>query len=268
MQSEIPSRTLGAAEAVTVPKVRLVAGAGVSPEQRSVFLREPPAFPGWLLILLFAGAGAQLGNTDGWGWIAGAAAIALIRALIAVRALSPRQVDRSESKLGILFISSHIAQAAMWLVLLAAPESATHSPVRNRDVAGGGDAAFGRQPARLARRLAGGAGRLGRRGRRHGDRAVGFGAGCVRSWLLVLLPATAWAGLAPPRPAPTDSPVRPTRIAVPLSGASTRRGVQLAVHASSAPMIGVYDGARVRDEQKRRGLRRTAGGPVRRPAGG
>src|SRR5713101_843860 len=54
MQSEIPSRTLGAAEAVTVPKVRLVAGAGVSPEQRSVFLREPPAFPGWLLVLLAA----------------------------------------------------------------------------------------------------------------------------------------------------------------------------------------------------------------------
>src|SRR5437016_3719626 len=147
MQSEIPSRTLGAAEAVTVPKARLVAGAGVSPEQRSVFLREPPAFPGWLLILLFAGAGAQLGNTDGWGWIAGAAAIGLWDSVPAASIM-----------------------------------------------------------------------------------------------LLVLLPATAWAGLAPPRPAPTDSPVRPTRIAVPLSGGSTRRGVQLAVHASSAPMIGVYDG--------------------------
>ena len=241
MQSEIPSRTLGAAEAVTVPKVRLVAGAGVSPEQRSVFLREPPAFPGWLLILLFAGAGAQLGNTDGWGWIAGAAAIALIRALIAVRALSPRQVDRSESKLGILFISSHIAQAAMWLVLLAAPESATHSPVRTATSLA---AAMLLSAASLRGWRAGWLAALGG----WGGAAVGMAIGLWDSvpaasiMLLVLLPATAWAGLAPPRPAPTDSPVRPTRIAVPLSGASTRRGVQLAVHASSAPMIGVYDG--------------------------
>src|SRR5437016_1475559 len=241
MQSEIPSRTLGAAEAVTVPKVRLVAGAGVSPEQRSVFLREPPAFPGWLLILLFAGAGAQLGNTDGWGWIAGAAAIALIRALIAVRVLSPRQVDRSESKLGILFISSHIAQAAMWLVLLAAPDSATHSSVRTATSLA---AAMLLSAASLRGWRAGWLAALGG----WGGAAVGTAIGLWDSvpaasiMLLVLLPATAWAGLAPPRPAPTDSPVRPTRIAVPLSGASTRRGVQLAVHASSAPMIGVYDG--------------------------
>jgi len=57
---------------------------------------------------------------------------------------------------------------------------------------------------------------------------------------VMLLAAVAWAGLAPT--GPTAAPARVTRPALPPPGGSTRRGMQLAIHAAATPMIGVYDG--------------------------
>src|SRR6266853_4002880 len=70
-------------------------------EQKLAFLREPPAFPAWLLIFLYAGVGALRGGAGGWVWIGCAAAIALARVLTAIQALAPQRSAQAVSGLAI-----------------------------------------------------------------------------------------------------------------------------------------------------------------------
>jgi diguanylate cyclase (GGDEF)-like protein/PAS domain S-box-containing protein len=226
----------------TARTARQRADAGISPELRLVFLREPPAFPGWLLIFLFAAAGAQFVNIDGWVWVGGAAVIALVRVLIAVRALSPRQSAGSGSWLGALFVTTHLAQAALWVLLLRALESVSLSGLRT-----GVSLVFAMLlSAACLRGWRGGwlAAMVG-----WGGAALGIAIGFWDSLpatsvaLLVMIPISAWVGLPAGTTRPAGAPPHPTTMqVVPVSGGSTRRGLQLAIHASSAPMIGVYDG--------------------------
>jgi diguanylate cyclase (GGDEF)-like protein/PAS domain S-box-containing protein len=253
MGSELDSRPRGASTAANVGESRL-AGAALSPELRLVFLREPPAFPGWLLIFLVAGAGAQFDSADGWSWIGGAAVIALIRVLIAIHALTPRAPARIDASLGLLFALTHLGQAALWVLLLGAHESVAHSSLRT---AVSLVLAMWLAVATLRGWRSGWLGALAG----WGGAAVGTASGLwdslpsVSIALLVVLPITAWAGLGPakPRPPPstmrrTTMPARTTMLArttttmAPGSDGSTRRGLQLAIQASTAPMIGVYDG--------------------------
>jgi diguanylate cyclase (GGDEF)-like protein/PAS domain S-box-containing protein len=245
MQSNTASRPPAISEVAPVQKARPIATGSLPPLQALVFLREPPAFPVWLLIFLYGGAGAVLGRGDGWGWIGSAAAIALIRVIIAVRALSPlasRRWARAESA---TFVLTHVAQAAAWIVLMQAPASPEHSLART---------ATSLAAAMLLSAWCLRGWRLGWAGALLGWSAV-TAIVALRMWpqlplasigLLVWLPATAWAGLAPPpagpAPAPVPGPTRPTRTTASSPGGSTRRGVQLAIHASSSPMIAVYDG--------------------------
>ncbi|HEX4583191.1 MAG TPA: diguanylate cyclase [Burkholderiaceae bacterium] len=217
---------------------------GISPEQKRVFLREAPAFPAWLLIFLFGGAGAALGRADGWAWIGAAAAIALVRVLIAIRALSPRAPSRGDSLLGVLFIATHLAQAAMWVMLLWTADASSHAEVR---IAASLAFAMMLSAACLRGWRAGWLGALAG----WGAAAVGLSFGLwdavpvASVTLLVLLPAIAWAGLGPSKvQQPIGSPMRATRTRpdIPIPAGSTRRGMQLAIHASSAPMIGLHDG--------------------------
>ena len=241
MESENPTEPPVGLDVDTLPKVRPPTVAIIPPDQRRVFLREAPSFPAWLLIFLYGGAGAALGHADGWWWIAGASAIALIRVLIAMRALSPRQATRPDSTLAVLFISTHLAQAAMWVLLLGAPDSAAHSSLRTATSLA---AAMLLSAACLRGWRAGWLAALAGWGGAVIGTAVGMwdALPAASIGLLVWLPATAWAGLAPPTSRRTLAPA-PTKVPlVPLSGGSTRRGVQLAIHACSAPMIGVYDG--------------------------
>jgi diguanylate cyclase (GGDEF)-like protein/PAS domain S-box-containing protein len=241
MDSEPLDAPTAGLDVETLPKVRPPTGVFLPPEQRRVFLREAPSFPAWLLIFLYGGAGAALSRIDGWAWIAASSAIALIRVLIAMRALSPRQGARSDSVLATLFISTHLAQAAMWVLLLGAPDSAAHSSIRTVTSLAAAmllsAACLRGWRAGLLAAMAGWAGA-----------AIGTAAGlwdtlpAASIGLLVWLPATAWAGLAPSTsPRTLAAPLTKVPM-VPMSGGSTRRGVQLAIHASSAPMIGVYDG--------------------------
>src|SRR5438132_2263940 len=232
MESEPHSRQRAASKVASLSTARLPTGPTVSPELRLVFLREPPAFPGWLLIFLFAGAGAHLGPIDGWSWIGGATAIALIRVLIAIHALSPRQSARTDSWLGLLFVLTHLAQAALWMLLLGAPESVEHSGLRtgvSLVLAMWLAAAClrGWNSGWLAAITGWGAAALGT--------AIGLwdSQPTISIALVVLLPITAWAGLAPGKSRPAASTARRTTMPmVPVSGESTRRGLQLAIHAS------------------------------------
>jgi len=208
-----------------------------------VLLREPLAFPAWLLIFLYAGVGAARGGAGGWGWIGCAATIALIRVVIAVRALAPQPPGRTSDVPGMLFVALHMVQAAMWVPLLEGSlGSATHSVVRTATSLAAGMllsavSLRGWRSAWLAALAGWGIAVV--------ITAVGlWGLMPAASILIVLwLPAIAWAGLTP-IPAPRQTaPVGRSITQVPaLLGGSTRRGVALAIHASGAPMIGVYDG--------------------------
>ncbi len=217
--------------------------ASIGLQQQLAFLREPIAFPGWLLIFLYAGVGALRDSGGGWVWIGCAAAIALARVLIGLRGLAPRRSARSISVLGILFVASHIAQAALWVPLLgAAPGSTAQSAVRTATA--------------LAAAMLLSAVSL--RGWRNGWLAAlaGWGAAAVIAaiglWdsmpaaaigLLLWLPATAWAGLIPISAAASSALARPARAQLAaLHAGSTRRGAALAIHAASVPMIGIHDG--------------------------
>ncbi|HEX4599539.1 MAG TPA: diguanylate cyclase, partial [Burkholderiaceae bacterium] len=217
----------------------------MSPEQRLVFLREPPAFPVWLLIFLIGGLGAEFAGTTGWSWIGAAAVVALLRVLIAIHGLTPRQPSSIDSMLATLFISTHLAQAALWVLLLGAIGSTAHSSMQTATslifaMLLSAACMRGWRPGWLAAMAGWGAAAIGT--------AIGLwdSAHVTSIVLMVLLPIAAWAGLAPARSRPPTSPqtrVRRTTIAaVPIAGGSTRRGLQLAIHASSGPMIGVYDG--------------------------
>ncbi|MBV8209387.1 MAG: diguanylate cyclase [Burkholderiaceae bacterium] len=240
----ISRRGVAAAEAAAVPAPSPVPAPALPPQLRRVFLREPPAFPAWLLIFVLGDAGARLGRAEGWSWVAAAGGIALIRALIAIRALSPRRAPGTDSELAALFVSTHLTQALLWVLLLGGPST----PGASMRGAVGLIFAMGLSSACL-------------RGWRRGwliamggwvaaalaTAAALWGsqpAVCVA--LLVLMPIIAWAGLGPGKPATKAAPATTkTRTSMPVataSGGSTRRGMQLAIHASSTPMIGVYDG--------------------------
>jgi diguanylate cyclase (GGDEF)-like protein/PAS domain S-box-containing protein len=243
METEPVSRQRAPVDAKTVRTARLLTDTLMSAEQRLVFLREPPAFPVWLLIFLFGGVGAELGPSDGWSWMGAAAVVALIRVWVAIRALTPHQPSGVDSLLGPLFVATHLAQAALWVLLLGAPESSDHSALRTAT-----SLIFAMWLAAACLRGWRGALLAGMAG--WAAAVVGTAIGLWHSLpvtsivLLVLVPITVWAGLAPSksRPAPPTTIRRTTVAAVPISGGSTRRGLQLAIHASSAPMIGVYDG--------------------------
>ena len=96
-------------------RARPIAAGSIPERQRLVFMREPPAFSGWLLIFLYAGVGATLGPADGWGWIGLSSAVALLRVLVAVRALAPLPSARSRSMWSALFVVTHIGQALLWI---------------------------------------------------------------------------------------------------------------------------------------------------------
>jgi diguanylate cyclase (GGDEF)-like protein/PAS domain S-box-containing protein len=231
------SETTGRA---TLQRARTGIGGALAPERKAVFLREAPAFSVWLLIFLFGGVGLAHGRANGWIWIGVSAAIALLRVLIAMRALAPQRSHRAISTLAIGYLATHIAQAALWLVPVLAPGSPALSDWRTS--------------ASLATALLVSAACL--RGWRAGwlVALVGWGAAglttAIGLWASLpvasigfgmLLAAIAWAGLAPG--GPTAAPARVTRLALPApTGGSTRRGMQLAIHASATPMIGVYDG--------------------------
>jgi|GEM_PF-943200 len=242
------SRPTVAPEVATVRQARPTATAGSLPSPLArVFLREPPAFPVWLLIFLYGGVGAALGPGDGWAWIAGTAAVALTRVLIAVRALSP-PVSARWARIGAAtFVLTHLVQAAGWIVLMQAPATPEHSLVRT---------ATSLAAAMLLSAWCLRGWRLGSVGALLGWSGVTVFV-ALRMWpslplaslgLMVWLPATAWAGLAAPAqtgsaaPATARSTTRTLRTAGPSPGGSTRRGLQLAIHAAGTPMIGVYDG--------------------------
>ena len=260
MQTDNPVGQSVARDEAIVLRARPIAGPSSSQPQSIerqiiVFLREPPAFPVWLLIFLYAGVGAAFGRADGWPWIGGAAAIALVRVAIAVSALEPRRSAGSQTVHGIAFMATHIAQAVSWVVLLQAPASATHSPMRT---------ATSMAAAMLLSAWCLRGWRLGWLGF-----VVGWSFATIlavlKLWalapiasigLLIWLPATAWAGLTPPqsRPTPGARATRPMQTtgagrATTPAGGSTRRGVQLAIHAAGVPMIGVY-GGRIFDMNK------------------
>jgi len=245
METEPANRPRPAVDVTTVRTTRLPAPAVLTPEQRLVLLREPPAFPVWLLIFLFGAVGAEFGGTSGWSWIGGAAVVALIRVLIAIHALTPRQPSPIDSMLGTLFISTHLAQAALWVLLLRAIGSTTHSSMQTATslvfaMLLSAACMRGWRTGWLAAMAGWGAAAIGT--------AIGLWdtAPTTSIVLFVLLPITAWAGLAPGKAAKARAAQtqirRSTIAAVPIAGGSTRRGLQLAIHACSAPMIGVYDG--------------------------
>ena len=251
MHTDSPSGQTVASDDAEVLRARPIARSPSSSRQNIVFLREPPAFPAWLLIFLFGAIGAALtvGKTEGWWpWFAASALVASLRLAIAVSGLSPQRSARSVSVHGVLLVLTHVGQAVLWVLLLQAPATPNHSPVRTA--------------VSLAAAMFLSAWCL--RGWRLGwvGAAAGWGVAALlaaaKIWsslpgvafaLLVCLPATAWVGLTPSssrfntparstRPLRTTGPVRTTA----LPGGSTRRGVQLAIHASGAPMIGVYNG--------------------------
>ncbi len=212
-----------------------------SPDQQLAFLREPLAFAVWLLIFLFAAVGRPDVGFGGWGWIGVAAAIALSRVLLAMRGLDAPG-ERSFS-VGVFYLATHVAQAALWVLLLPG--------------AGGAPALF---PLRTAASFAGGAllSALSLRGWRNGWLIALWGWCAVGAmstivlWsamptgavvLLLWLAVAAWLGLTPKT---TELPAAIARLTGPstqsLRAGSTRRGVQLAIHTVGAPMFGVYDG--------------------------
>jgi hypothetical protein len=76
MQTDNPVGQSVARDEAIVLRARPIAGPSSSQppsieRQIIVFLREPPAFPIWLLIFLYAGVGAAFGRADGWPWIGG-----------------------------------------------------------------------------------------------------------------------------------------------------------------------------------------------------
>jgi diguanylate cyclase (GGDEF)-like protein/PAS domain S-box-containing protein len=245
MERNTASRPAAAPDAATVQKARPVTGGSLPPLLAQVFLREPPAFPAWLLIFLYGGAGAALGRGDGWAWIAVSAAIALVRVMTAVRALSPMASPRGIRIAAAAFVLTHVAQAAAWIVLMHAPATSEHSLVRT---------ATSLAAAMLLSAWCLRGWRSGWAGALLGWCGVTVFV-ALRMWdslplasigLLIWLPATGWAGLAPPPPlqsAPAaPRTTRPGRTTAPTPEGSTRRGVQLAIHAANAPMIAVYDG--------------------------
>jgi len=245
MESELHSRSRPTSNPVTrsaAQKARPAADTAIASELRLVFLREPPAFPGWLLIFLFAGAGAQFVNVDGWSWIGAAAAIALMRVLVAVRALSPRQSSHSDSWLGILFVATQLAQAALWPLLLGAIESVALSGLRT-----GVSLVFATLLSAVCLRGWRAGWLVAMAG--WGAAALGVAIGlwdslpAVSVALLVMIPIATWVGLASRKAPPASAPAHRTAMQMEaVAGGSTRRGLQLAIHASSAPMVGIYDG--------------------------
>jgi diguanylate cyclase (GGDEF)-like protein/PAS domain S-box-containing protein len=214
--------------------------ADLEPGPHAAFLREAPAFAVWLIIFLYAAVGRRHAGLEGWGWIGTASAIALLRVLIAMRGLDAPRKGPAVASIGILYLLAHIAQALLWLLLLAPGTGPPSFAVRT---------ATSLAAAMLLSAVC-------LRGWRSGWLvalagwsvaliATAAGLWSAMNWasigLLLWLPAAAVAGLAP-----RASPAPALRTAPGLStgrqAGSTRRGVQLAIHTAAAPMIGIHDG--------------------------
>jgi len=196
--------------------------------------------PASFLILGFVGSGLSARNADSWFWIGALALNVIVRLLIPVEPTpAGRRAAEAASGRALRWrAASYLLDAVLWAGLVLSIE-----PL----------------PAVMATRVAGSlAGAMLLSALSSASRSTPMGlalawtvpalaiavhatsGGAISVGLLVWMASVVWFGAT--RPVPT--PARRVRVepTAPASGGSTRRGVQLAIQTSMAPMIAVHDG--------------------------
>jgi len=196
--------------------------------------------PASFLILGFVGSGLSGHNGDSWFWIGALALNVIVRLLIPVEPVSPRRrADPAVSRAVRWRAASYLLDAVLWagLVLSINPLPTVMATRVGGSLAGAMllsalSSASRSTPLGLAMAWTIPALAIAV----HAD-----SGGAIAVGLLLWMASVVWLGATRPVAAP---PQRRTRIepTVPLSGGSTRRGVQLAIQTSTAPMIAVHEG--------------------------
>jgi len=195
--------------------------------------------PATFLILGFVGSGLSPGTAGGWFWIAALALNVIARLAFTAESLGVSPAGTKLSRAAIWRASSYFLDAVLWagLIIGIAPISISMATRLGVALAGAMlisslSNASRSTPLSLA---------LGWMIPVVALAAFAPSGPVIALGLVLWMASVVWLGAT--RPAPVNAPVGRTDSAGGASSSgSTRRGVQLAVQASAAPMIAVHNG--------------------------